>query len=333
MKRMPGSKCLLRPLLVAAVAAMGCHEMSVETTLDVDGSGVRNMKLQVEVEEEDSLMSLSDYRQLMNVTEDRGWSHQKTTRNSERSGEVTEYHTFTRRARADDIAGLSAMSGDIYIIGTHNSPLSDRVYFANTIDVATGMSPRGRTLTYRETFAWSGLVEVLLDYRLERRRPQLRDAYPSLSPRQLDEWLGFFRGTFLCAVDNGIFDTATGDRARRFGRSMERVVRYAMEMVRADDPDADPSIITNTVRSIFVEWDELDETAEEMGLMGVVLAIGLDLTLRVDVPGRIVDTNADRREAGAAPAAGRQKLVWEIHPGDAVTRPIEVYVKSEVATR
>jgi len=103
--------------------------------------------------------------------------------------------------------------------------------------------------------------------------------------------------------------------------------------IRRYDPDAVDSLVIQAVRSVFVEWDEFDETADEMDLMGVVLATVLDLTLRVDIPGRIVETNADRREEYSDPLAGRQILVWDIDPASAVTNPIEIYVKSEIPNR
>jgi hypothetical protein len=318
--------------LFAAIILAGCHEMKVETTLNADGSGVREMALTIEMDEgdEEEIVTLSDYRELMNVTDERGWSYDKTTATPKDSEKAKEYHRFNRVRRAGNIAELAQMSGDIHIVGTNTNSKFDDVYFTNSIYVEKGVSPHGRTLTYRETYSWSGLTESLLDYRLDGYRPVLVQQYPTLEPAELNEWFGFLKGTFMAAVDEGIFDMASEERARHFTNSIKRVVAYAMDMIRAKDPDADDSHIMRVVLSIFVEWDELDKTAEDMGLMGVVLAIVLDLTMRVDIPGRIVETNADRRETHSDPSKGRQTLVWDIDPGAAVTRPIEIYVKSEI---
>jgi len=324
-------------LLAALGAAMilaGCHEMKVETTLNADGSGVREIKVLVETDENDKEVgiSLSDYRELMNVTDERGWSYDKTIKESKDSTKTKEYYRFERVERAGDIRELADMSGDIRIVGSNNNVQFDDVYFTNAIYVEAGVSPHGRTVTYRETFTWTGLTESLLDYRLENYRPVLSQQYPTLDPGEVNEWFGFLKGTFLAAVDEGIFNMAAEKRAHRFGNSIERVAAYAMDMIRADDPGADDSQIVGIVLSVFVEWDEFDKTAEEMDLMGVVLAVGLDLTIRVDIPGRIVETNADRSETHTDPSSGRQTLVWDIDPGAAVTRPIEIFVKSEIPT-
>jgi hypothetical protein len=106
-----------------------------------------------------------------------------------------------------------------------------------------------------------------------------------------------------------------------------------MDLIRARDPGAEQHTSVDVVMDVFVEWDEFDKTAEDMDLMGVVLALGLDITVRVDVPGRVVETNADRREVHSDPAVKRQSLVWQIDPGAAVSRPIVMYVKSEIAGR
>jgi hypothetical protein len=319
--------------LLAAIILAGCHEMKVETTLNADGSGVREMDLLIEADEDDEeeVMSLSDYRKLMSVTDNRGWSYGETVQKRKDSEEPKRYHQFQRSERAGGIEELSRMSGDIRIVGTNTNDKFKDVYFVNAIHVERGFSPGGRTITYRETFSWSNLVESLLDYRLESYRPVLAQHYPTLEPGELNEWFGFFKGSFLAAVDDGIFDMPAKERSRHFNSSIKRVVAYAMGMIRVDDPDADDLHIVRVVLSIFVEWEEIDETAEDMDLMGVVLAIGLDLTMRVDIPGRIVETNADRRETHSDPSESRQTLVWEIDPGAAVSRPIEIYVKSEIA--
>jgi hypothetical protein len=317
-------------VLAAALLLAGCHEMKVQTTLNTDGGGVREMTLQVEVDEGDTTMTLDDYRQLMNVTEARGWSHKQTRRKAKESGEVTTRHSFARREKAANIVELAGMTGDIHIVGSNRNTRFEDVYFINSIDVETGMSPRGRTLSYRETFSWTGMTEALLDYRLERFRPQLQRTHPTLHAAAVDEWFAFFKGSFLAAVDDGIFDLEKEERARRFAKSIDRVVSYATDMIERNESGVGDSLVVRAVRSVFVEWDEFDQTAEDMDLMGVVLATVLDLTVRVDVPGRIVQTNADRREQYTDAHAGRQVLVWDIDPTAAVTAPIEIYVKSEI---
>jgi hypothetical protein len=309
--------------------------MDVKNTLNADGSGVRETELRVEADDKDEeeIMSLSDYRALMNVTEERGWSHDKTIIKKKDSGKTKVQHRFRRVERGENVEQLAAMSGDIYIVGTTTNDRFKDVHFTNTIYVETGRSPNGRIIYYRETFSWFGLLESLLDYRLDGLRPDLERQYPMLDAVEWSEWFGFLRGAFFAAVDDGLFDIAADKRAHRFNRSIKRVVANGMEMIRTKDPDAKDPAIVKVVMSIFVEWEEFDKTAEDMDLMGAVLALGLDLTVRVDVPGTVVETNADRREAHSDPTDTRQTLVWKIDTGAAVSRPVEIYVKSEVPGR
>ena len=324
-------------ILLAAVATslslIGCHKMKVQTTLNADGSGVRDMELTIEVDEGDTTMTLSDYRQLMNVTRERGWSHETSRKKSEKSGQIKILHKFTTEERASNIFELAEMSGDIHIIGTNHNPRFDGVCFDNSIYVETGMSPRGRILLYRETFSWTGMVEALLEYRLEQYRPPLKQHYPRFEAGEVDEWFGFFKGSFMAAVDDGVFDLDRDERARRFGESINRVAAYAMDMIHRENPKANDSLVVQAAKSMFVDWDKFDDTAGDMDLMGVVLATVLDLTVRVDVPGIIVETNADRREVYSDPLAGRQVMVWDIDPNRAATKPIEIFVKCEIPDR
>jgi hypothetical protein len=325
------TRTLVLTLVVAALTVfLGCHEMKIETSLNADGSGSRHMELMIEDDGEDSTLTLADYRDLMGVTDDRGWSHSISQRKQEHSDKISDFHSFARNAQADDLFEMTAMSGDILVKASRTNPAFRDVYFANAIEVESGMSTRGRTIVYRETLSWSGLLEALLDYRLQGYRASLEKIYPGLEPVEIDEWFAFFRGTFMAAVDDGIFDMGSGDRAMRFAKSIERVVVYATKKIRAHDPDADDSIIVHMTWSIFVAWDEFEETVEEMELMGVDLATVLDLTVRIDIPGRVVETNADRQEVYADPRAGRQKLVWEIDTEESISKPIEIYVKTEI---
>jgi hypothetical protein len=333
-KRLTIRRLLAAMLIIGvAVGLFGCHEMKVETRLNADGSGTRQMELLAEEDVGDSTITLANYREMMGVTEDRGWTHTVSRRKNAESDQMKDHYSFKRTANAADFLELAGMSGDIYFKGTNENPAFADVHFVNTIEIETGTNPRGRTITYRETFAWSRLIETLTHYRLEEYLPTLTKTYPSWKSEEINEWFGFVKGTFMAAVDDGIIDMGGGDKARRFENSIDRAVTYAMRAIRISDPDADDGLIVEVVWSIFVEWEEFDQTAEDMDLLGVVLATALNLTVRIDIPGMVVETNADRQETYADPLAGRQKLVWEIDPADAMTRPIEVYVKTEIPDR
>jgi hypothetical protein len=322
--------CIVTVVVAALSVLLGCHEMKIETSLNADGSGTRHMELLIEDEGEDSTLTVAEYRELMGVTDDRGWTRSSRRMKQEQSDKISDFHSFTRNTEATDLFEMTAMSGDIFIRASDKNPAFADVYLTNAIQVESGMSNRGRTIVYRETLSWSGLLEAFLDYRLQGYRKSLEKIYPGLTPAETDEWLAFFQGTFMAAVDDGIFEMGSGDRAMRFAASIERVVQYAMDKIRAHDPDADDSIVIHMTWSTFVEWDEIDEPAEEMQLMGVELAAVLNLTVRIDIPGRVVETNADRQEVYADPRAGRQKLVWEIDTGESISKPIEIYVKTEI---
>jgi hypothetical protein len=77
---------------------------------------------------------------------------------------------------------------------------------------------------------------------------------------------------------------------------------------------------------LFVEEsEEEDEAVEaflEENLPGMVLAGNSEMVIRLNMPGRVIDSNAHERDAST--------LVWKFSPWDAIMTPVEVYAASRV---
>jgi hypothetical protein len=68
--------------------------------------------------------------------------------------------------------------------------------------------------------------------------------------------------------------------------------------------------------------DEEDQLTEFLAtrLPGVELAGNTEIVFRLNMPGRVTDSNAHEREGGT--------LIWKFSPGDAVTAPVEIFAES-----
>ena len=57
-------------------------------------------------------------------------------------------------------------------------------------------------------------------------------------------------------------------------------------------------------------------------LPGVELAANSEIIFRLNMPGRVTESNAHDREGTT--------LIWKFGPGDAVTAPVEIFARSVV---
>ena len=303
------------PILLLA----GCFELGVVTAVTEDGRGARSMEMLISsqhLEEEETGITIQDLQALYGFSRDKGWSLSEEESGSEL------VHAFRRQSRTDDLADWAEPRQDIYIRGTVEKGPYQEVAFRNSVQVWTEETPGGRKFKYREKFFWDGLGDALIDSQVDEYRESLRAQYPKLTPQQVGELLGLFRGGYWAAVGEGMYKMSDKERASRFGPLADRMTEQAVKTVRQAHPEADGEYLSNMAFKIVIERDERDEDFLQEKLLGATLALLTELRVLVSLPGQIVDSNASSREGSA--------LLWRIEPGDAVDNPIEIYAESVV---
>ena len=303
----------------------GCIEYRIETTLNADGSGVRHEEMIVGNAEDAGVeVSDADFGELMSVTEEYRWTHGEEVED----GDTVD--VFQRDTPIRDLAGWADVGGDVHMRGSISANSDSRVghmslgdvHFRNSVRVETGRVAEGTSYTYRETFYWENLVDLLIEYMLEPFRATLAAQYPDLAPEQRGEIVGFARGGLWSAVDAGLLDAGGDEEEKLVSAFIDRAAEQAVKIVRQSYPDADRDFFSNTLRQLYDDGDDGLETFIKERLPGVELAGNSEIIFRLNMPGRVARSNA-QEQAG-------DTLIWEFGPGDALTDPVEIFAESVV---
>lgn len=321
-------------LLVPLLTLWGCVEYRIETTLASDGSGTRSERVEVdENADSDYRPSPEDFKALMNVSEVDGWAHSVESKDDE------EVHVFVRETRVKELEGWADLSGHMNISGVAERGegqrrtgimVGDRDYatvgFSNSVQVESGRDEAGPTYTYREKFSWRNLMGALVDFELEEFKSMLAKRYPDLDPEIRGEVVGLVKGGLWSTAENGRWDMSEQERARAFQSLIEHLTFESLRLVRVHYPNVDKSFFADAYRHLFVAArDDLDEPFEEFleeMLPGVLLAGNSEIVYRLNMPGRVVDSNAHERDGTT--------LVWKFSPWDAILAPVEIQARSRV---
>lgn len=305
---------------IALLVLSGCIEYEIETTLNADGSGVRSERLTVEdADDSEFRVSPDKFKQLMHVTEVEGWRH------SEEEEDGEDRHVFTRDIPVPKMSAWSALSGKVHISAAAADARSGVGYvsygdvqFLNSVKVETEESPDGRLYRYREKFTWTNLIDAIIEYEIAYLESELERAYPDLGGELSCGVVGLIRGGIWVGVDQGLWDDEDeGDLQEAIDRMAER----AAKLIQTRYPDADESSMKDLLREVILDEDRLDTFLND-NLPGSVLAGRSEIIFRLNMPGRVVDSNAHDREG--------ETLTWTFSPSDASILPVEVFAESRV---
>ncbi|UCC71091.1 MAG: hypothetical protein JSV86_11925 [Gemmatimonadota bacterium] len=312
-------------LTVTTLATGGCIEYRIEATLNPDGSGVRTEQMVVGRTDELSVrVSTEQFGQLMHVTERDGWTYSREVEDDD------TLHVLRRETRVSDLAAWADLSGDVLMtastaVGVEASvghvSLRD-VQFMNAVRVETGRSPAGSSFTYRETFYWENLMDAIIEYLALRFRATLDARYPDLSAEQRGEVVGLMRGGLWAAMDQGLFDAGGDEEEAIVSAFIDGTAEQAAKIVRRRYPDAEEEFFRNVLRQLYEDENDQLGTFLEEELPGVQLAANSEIVFRLNMPGRVIVSNAHERDGNT--------LVWEFGPADATTAPVEVFAESVV---
>lgn len=311
----------------------GCHELTIESTVRADGSGVRTMLLVVPEDPDGEPITLDEYRAFMNITDEvqlradgkqiqtiGKWVYELEKKQEGDSERIT--HRFHREDRPGELEDWARQSGDVHIFASTEEKKYANVAFRNTIEMSTGVGPDRRTITYRERFYWTGLVEAIIDYQIDGFRAPLMRNYPRLEPESVGEIIGFTKAAFWSAADQGILTMGDTERDEAFGPLAYRVKAHAMRVVRRHHPDADDAFFEDFVRRVFFDRNETDDDFFDNHALGALLASGLGIVVKLNLPGSVVDSNAHKREGTT--------LVWRFTGEDALAGEVELYARAEL---
>jgi hypothetical protein len=302
----------------------GCTEYRIETTLNADGSGVRHEKMMVQEfeDEADNAALRADFGYLMFATEDFRWTHEREVQDGD------TLHVFLRETQVKGHDSWTDLSDNVHIAGATGADADTRVgnvrlgdvHFRNRVRVESGRVTEGTTFTYRETFYWENLAEVLVEYFARAYTSAIVAQYPSLTNEQRIELAEHVRASYWFTVGQGLFETSGDKENELVSAFAERTASRTARVVRARYPDVREEFFKDLVEEIYDD-DEFEASMSDQ-LPGIQLAINSEIVFRLNMPGRVTSSNAHDRDGNT--------LVWEFVPGDALTAPLEIVAESIV---
>lgn len=320
-----------RPLAVAGLTAAslglgGCIEYRIETTLDAEGSGLRQEKMIVEEfeDEADNDRLRTNFGYLMFATEDFRWDHRQEVQDDD------TLQVFVRETRVDDLTAWTDLTGTVHIAGAPfgssasigHVALRD-VHFRNEVRVESGRVGEGVSFTYRETFYWDNLADALVEYLVQAFADGVAAEYPSVGTGEREELETLVRSAAWFAVGQGLFEASGDEEEELLAALARRTASRAMQVVARRHPEVeDAGFFERLLKHIYDDEDDAFERFIQEELPGVELAINSEIVFRLQMPGRITSSNAHDRE--------RNTLIWEFAPGDALSAPLEIVAESVV---
>jgi len=307
------------------IGSSACVEYTIETTLHTDGAGFREERMEV-TKNDDLEMSPEVFGELMGVTSRHGW-----TRSLEVNSKGDTTNIFLRKTRIGDLESWSDLNGAIYIAGSAPADSKTRVgyvtlgdiRFRNQVEIEKGTVTDGSTsFTYRETFYWEEAIDVLVEMYMGKFSEALADKYPLLSDHQVGEMVGLARAHLWTAFEGGFFDEYED---RLLNQARDRTTEQGIKILRLRYPQEGGFFLKDLLHNLYQGNGEVGEEMEaflEERLPGINLAIYTGIQIRLNMPGRVMNSNHHQRDGST--------LVWEFEPLNAVASPIEIFAESVV---
>ena len=237
-------------------------------------------------------------------------------------------HHFQRRTVVDDLAAWSDLSGRVRISGAVLDKAGreigyvslGEVQFRNAVHLRRAADSDGNiSFAYRETFTWERAVDAIAESLMEDLDQALHSRYPGLSAEERGQIVGFARARFWVAVDEGLL-SGDGEEDTLLSEAAERTADQGLKLVRQRYPEESIESLTGLLSEVLVESDDRLVSLLEEELPGLNIAFNSEIIFRLNMPGRITDSNAHERDGNT--------LVWEFGPGDALHTPVEVFAES-----
>ena len=312
-------------LIFPAIWLTGCVEYTIETTVNPDGSGLRTERMEATEDPDVGVVAPESFLELMYAGEAYGWSHRE-----EVDDDGDTYHVFQRRTEVADLPSWSGLSDKVRISGAVRDKAGNKIgyvtmgdlRFRNAVHVRRSADSDGNaSFVFREVFTWEKAVDAVGELLMEDLEDALAATYPRLSPEERGQIVGFARARFWTAVEDGLF-SGDGDEDALLADAPHGTAVQAVNIVRMEYPGEDLGSVDRLLREALAENDDRFVTFLQEELPGLNIALNAGITFRLNMPGRVTDSNAHHRDGTT--------LVWEFGPGDALSAPVEIYAESAV---
>lgn len=316
----------IRPfaLLLPVVLLSACIEYTIETTVNPDGTGLRVERMEVG-ENPDVNVAPENFQALMHTSGAEGWRHSETT---DEDGDPV--HVFHRRTPVEGLRDWSGLSHRIRISGAVPSAaettrgyvrLGD-VRFYNDLHLRMAADSEGSTtFTFRETFLWERAADALVEVVLGDLDATLAHRFPNLGVTERGEVVGFARARLWTAVEEGLLGEEA-EEDRLLDEVVQRTAIQGIKLIRVRHPEATEEQVKQILEDTLVDNDDRLVTFLEEELPGLNLALNSEVIFRLELPGRVLRSNAHTREDGT--------LIWKFGPADAIHTPVEIFAESRV---
>jgi hypothetical protein len=300
----------------ALLLLAGCQHYDLAVVIEPDGSGQRNVEFSVDSGGDDEFpLTATDLQQFFGIDAAHGW--QRLLGNAPDSTSVAGA-TFRRESSFSDLEDWARADGDLRIQAAPTGRPHADVVFTNVPAVRFLESEEGRICEYREIFTWRGLRQQITTYMGEIFAEQMAEAYPSLSSDDLQELHGLVAGMVMLHLQSAGHPEAEEPDDDLIEAA---IVAHAEDVIRRHDPETSSAEVYEVVKAAADgPMNQMDKYLGEH-LPGAYHAASTELNLSVTMPGRIVDSNADRVEG--------QTAIWEMSVWDASARPVEVFIVAE----
>lgn len=304
---------------LALTLVAGCRNLEMDVRVNRDGGGERHLTMTVEPDDQRAdLPSETEARGLLGVTSARGWREGVTQRTGE-DGRPQQLTTYTSESRVASLGDWAATGGDIRLLAAPAGAPHAEAQLTNRVDVEMGRSGARATWSYRETFTWTGLLEVLANAAADRYRDQVAAAFPALGAGELAELHGFARGAFTVGIRAG----GAGDDGADLDEDLviAALVAGSAPVIARARPGTATDRLQEIASAVVKDDDNFIGGLLEREFPGFGLAgeTGIALTLRL--PGRVTETNGKLADDGS--------VTWEFSAADPLGKPRVCWAKSE----
>lgn len=304
------SSILISLLLLASVA---CQTYEVKVKVDADGGGSRELSLiLVDSSALEQGLSMREFRQLFSVENRDGWSFEKV--DGSQDWFDRKFGFFHREREFSKASQWRRQSGDIHIHGSKRRGPHGLVELRNELKV----EKQGERLIYREIFRWKGLREMLTKVQSKAFAKDLKDAYPSLSRKELRQLQNLAVETLDTHL--AIFLDA-GDEDPRVSECKREVGERAGEIIRGHKAGVKLEALSPAIDKLITDTGGRLERLLHRKYPGVGLSFETSVELSVEMPGTITGGNAERIDGNRA--------IWTFDISDAILAPVEIIVECE----
>lgn len=292
--------------LTLLVFVSGCQHYTVTMRVDADGGGLRETRFRSDTGGLPADSAQAALTTAFALDPAIAWTF------SSGPPDILDYR-FHRILPVATIEEWRDAGGEIRIPGQPGSDRPQRVELSNEIEVsreaATG------ELVYRERILWRGVVVTLGDLFADLLLEDLGREYPGLNAAELSELRGCVAGATLhfltlekSNAEDEEYETFLGLLAEQLQHIMSRL-----------GPAAELDRIRECAWQVFKGEDERGDEILDRELPGLQSAFTTDLDLTLEMPGTVVESNADS-------LAGKVAR-WRVDLSDALLAPVEMYAR------